>query len=843
VRSRVHGPRRWGLRLLLPALVAAGVLLVGAPARAHEVGGVGATNFHTTLSALAPATPGLRLSVVDNGSRLELVNDTPAEAVVAGYAGEPYARVGPDGVFLNQHSPATYLNADRFSATQVPATADPARAPEWTKVADGPVWRWHDHRVHWMLRTLPAAVAADPGSSHRISTWTLTLDHDGRRLTATGTLDWVPGSSPWPWFVLVAVLAAAMVLAVAWPRRPHRVLAVATGALVVLDIGHAVTVVVATSGTVPEKLGGLFGSASLLLWPFALFAAALLWQRHTRAAWISAAVGFVVAVTLVVEDAPVWWRSSAPAAVPGWVNRTIVALVVGIGLGLVIALPVLLRRFPRTPAPTPTGTPGTETTPTAPPATDTAPTEASSTPPRTNDIAPHHGSGAGVAWTEERRERSDQSDEGRRRIKGSGARASGASAKEQSASANVIDRRRVTGYLAVGALGALAGAAAGATAAGSGPAPPGRDDDGPALREVGARSVPFHGRHQAGIERPGRPQAYGWVAGFDLVPGADPEVLRALLRGWTDAAAGLSAGRPLGPTDTVTAGAGPAALTVTVGFGPSLFGRAGVPAGARPAALAPLPAVPGERLDPARGGGDLGLVVAADDAMAVARAARALSRVAAPAARVRWAMSGFTPARGAAAEDAPQRNLMGQVEGTNNPRPGDPDFAARVFVDAAVGPDWLVGGSYLVVRRIRMLLDAWDEEDLAAQEAVLGRRKRNGAPLTGGGERTPVDFAARGPDGRPVVGLDAHIRLAAPAFNGGAAMLRRGFSYVDGVEAGLLFLAWQADPRRGFLPVHRRLAADDALHRFVRHEAGALFAAPGGVAPGGYYGQSLVERL
>src|SRR5262245_19554287 len=93
------------------------VLLPASPAAAHSVGGVGATNFRTTLSALTPAVPGVGLKVIENGSKLELTNTTATEVMVAGYAGEPYARVGPIGTFLNDNSPATYLNADRYSTS------------------------------------------------------------------------------------------------------------------------------------------------------------------------------------------------------------------------------------------------------------------------------------------------------------------------------------------------------------------------------------------------------------------------------------------------------------------------------------------------------------------------------------------------------------------------------------------------------------------------------------------------------------------------------------------------------------------------------------------------------
>ena len=163
------GGRRWWPRAVVAAVGLLFALAPAAPASAHEVGGVGATNFQSTLSAMTPAISGLTLRVIENGSRLELRNETSTEVVVAGYGGEPYARVGPTGVYLNDISPATYLNADRFSTTTVPISADGKGPPVWRQVATEPLWRWHDHRVHWMLKALPPAVAADPGAPHRIS--------------------------------------------------------------------------------------------------------------------------------------------------------------------------------------------------------------------------------------------------------------------------------------------------------------------------------------------------------------------------------------------------------------------------------------------------------------------------------------------------------------------------------------------------------------------------------------------------------------------------------------------------------------------------------------------------
>jgi dye decolorizing peroxidase len=210
-------------------------------------------------------------------------------------------------------------------------------------------------------------------------------------------------------------------------------------------------------------------------------------------------------------------------------------------------------------------------------------------------------------------------------------------------------------------------------------------------------------------------------------------------------------------------------------------------------------------------------------------------------------MNGFNRTPGATSSPRTARNLMGQIDGTRNPKPSDGDFDERIFVPASGEPAWMANGSYAVVRRIRMLLDDWEKLSTHSQEQVIGRRKADGAPLTGGGETTAMDLEKTGSDGTLVVPLNAHARITRPDQNGGAAMLRRPFSFHDGFDddgvpdAGLLFIAWQADPLRGFVPVQRKLDRGDALSRYIRHEASGLFAVPGGAAKGEYVGQRLLE--
>ena len=164
-----------------------------------------------------------------------------------------------------------------------------------------------------------------------------------------------------------------------------------------------------------------------------------------------------------------------------------------------------------------------------------------------------------------------------------------------------------------------------------------------------------------------------------------------------------------------------------------------------------------------------------------------------------------------------------------------------MWVQPGDGPDWLAGGSYVVTRRIAMTIEVWDRTSLVEQEQIIGRTKKEGAPLGTSKEFDPVDLTA---SSIPEV---AHVRLANPQSNNGAAMLRRGYSFVDGstglgrLDAGLFFIACQRDPRTGFIPVQRNLRGD-VLNEYIRHTSSALFACPPGVdGPGDYWGRALFE--
>ena len=146
-----------------------------------------------------------------------------------------------------------------------------------------------------------------------------------------------------------------------------------------------------------------------------------------------------------------------------------------------------------------------------------------------------------------------------------------------------------------------------------------------------------------------------------------------------------------------------------------------------------------------------------------------------------------------------------------------------------------------------MLIEVWDRASLVDQEATIGRVKDSGAPLGEKDEFDDVDLEARSKSGAPVIPGDAHIRLAGASSNGGERILRRGYSFTDGMDprlgqldAGLFFISYQRDPHTQFVPIQHRLARNDALNEYIKHTGSGLFACPPGARPGGFVGETLL---
>ena len=413
-----------------------------------------------------------------------------------------------------------------------------------------------------------------------------------------------------------------------------------------------------------------------------------------------------------------------------------------------------------------------------------------------------------------------------------------------------LSRRRLLGYAGAGAAG-VAGFAGGVGTARATDAPPTPTVD----------RYPFHGAHQAGIVTPAQDRLH--FASFDVTATSRAELVM-LLKAWTAAAAAMTQGRPVGdgaplpydapPGDTGEAiGLPSAKLTLTFGFGPTLFrdrdgrDRFGI-AARRPHALRRLPHFPADMLRPDRSDGDLCVQACADDPQVAVHAIRNLARIAFGSAALRWSQLGFGRTSSTSTSQQTPRNLFGFKDGTANlkaEQQSEVDKHLWVSADDDPKASWLAGGSYLVARRIDMVIEAWDRTSLREQEQLVGRDRLRGAPLSGGTEFSEVDFALRGSDRQPLISTTAHVRLAHPTQNKGARMLRRGYNFTDGsddlgrLDAGLFFIGYVRDPDTQYIPMQNTLSRDDGLMEYLTHTGSALFAVPPGVRKGGYVGETL----
>ena len=374
-------------------------------------------------------------------------------------------------------------------------------------------------------------------------------------------------------------------------------------------------------------------------------------------------------------------------------------------------------------------------------------------------------------------------------------------------------------------------------------------------------SVPFYGQHQAGIVTEAQDRMH--TAAFDVI-GDDRDKLIDLLKAWTEAIAAMTAGQEVGagasggsyeapPEDTGEAtGLDASQLTVTVGFGRSLFtdgdkARFGLD-GKLPAALIELPHFSGDMVEEQRSYGDIIVQACANDPQVAVHAIRNLSRIGFGTVRVRWSQIGFGRTSKTTSNQQTPRNLFGFKDGTANILADDIQaLNQHVWVsEEATDQPWMIGGTYMVTRRIRMQIEPWDRSSLHEQEDVVGRVKASGAPLSGGDEFSDPDFELQGSTG-PLIPTDSHVAVLHPSAHGGVRMLRRGFNYTDGsdglghLDAGLFFIALVVDARTHFVPLQKAMSAHDAMNEYLRHTSSGLYAVPPGISEGQYLGQQLFE--
>jgi dye decolorizing peroxidase len=349
----------------------------------------------------------------------------------------------------------------------------------------------------------------------------------------------------------------------------------------------------------------------------------------------------------------------------------------------------------------------------------------------------------------------------------------------------------------------------------------------------------WSGKHQGGIEAPA--QAHANFIAYDINPGTTKDDMLRWMVLLTDDISRMCAGKPAlaDPEPDLILGA--ANLTITVGFGPGLFKKLGLES-RMPTGFKAIPGFKIDQLLPEFSDGDVLIQAGADDLQILSHVTRTLMRDSQSFGQVRWVQSGFTNAVGSNQPGATQRNLMGQVDGTDNPEFGSANFAKQVWIED--GPNWAVGGTTMLLRRIEMNLPTWDQLGREQKEEVIGRHLDTGAPIGKKHERDAIDFDAKDENGMPLIAPFAHIRRAASQ-NLDERFFRRPFNYqqiepaTNELRAGLLWTAYGRDLHKQYVPVQKRLDEFDLLNKWTTPIGSALFAMPRGFKPG----EILAEEL
>lgn len=331
------GPSTRAFVRIALVLVLAIVVILGTsdPAAAHGASGATemvTTNYRYRIDSFAPEVAGVEMTFVAATGQLQLTNTSDAEVVVQGYSGEPYLRIGPDGISTNALSPATYLNADGSGAGNATDSANPAAEPRWQHISEETTVRWHDHRAHWMAGT-PAAVANDPGSVHELTIWAIPIEVDGQVVVANGATAWVPPPSTGLWWFTTALVAIAATVALA--TRWWRGCTAAFAGLVAIASLTAMIGMWTASPTVWATKAFAIAIPVVALGCIGIGVALLRSRPWDGIILVAMGAGVLVLLQgLALIDH--FGASSLPTSLPTDLDRAAVAVIIGGGVGLAL---------------------------------------------------------------------------------------------------------------------------------------------------------------------------------------------------------------------------------------------------------------------------------------------------------------------------------------------------------------------------------------------------------------------------------------------------------------------------------------------------------------------------
>ncbi len=334
-----HRRRRIAIAASVAPVVAALVMFAAAPADAHGTSGPPAENFRSLIHGTQPRAAGFTVGLGPDREQVELRVSGPARVTVLGYQGEPYLRVDARGVFENRASTAVELNRTRVPLAT--ATKTFHNDPQWRKISEDPVARWHDHRSHWMGGAIPAVVRRAPDQTHVISTWQIPIRVDGRRASINGTIEWTPPPRAWPWWLLAGVLAIGLFVA----TRAGAARAVLGAAITVMagaEAAHVWSTWTFSSGSAAGRIGEALPALGAVL----VSVIALIWLVR-RGEWSAAPAlilaGLFVLVSGGLADLPTLSHAYVPSRLAPDAARILVVLALGLGLGTAIVGAALLK--------------------------------------------------------------------------------------------------------------------------------------------------------------------------------------------------------------------------------------------------------------------------------------------------------------------------------------------------------------------------------------------------------------------------------------------------------------------------------------------------------------------